>query len=138
MDKVMALSINQPWAMLIAMGIKDIENRNWDTGFRGKLYIHAGRDFDWKALNWLFNRGMHKEFNMIVEMFGLDFNFRRPTKRLEYFEAIIGTTVVDDMTLDYRWQWVVIEGTLLDKPIPMVGGKHLFEIDKDKLNTGDK
>lgn len=36
-----ALSIKQPWASLIAHGIKDIENRTWKTNFRGRIYIHA-------------------------------------------------------------------------------------------------
>src|SRR5690606_22562088 len=36
-----ALSIKQPWASLIAHGIKDIENRTWSTKFRGRIYIHA-------------------------------------------------------------------------------------------------
>ena len=35
------LSIKQPWASLIAHGIKDIENRTWKTNFRGKIFIHA-------------------------------------------------------------------------------------------------
>lgn len=43
-----ALSINQPWASLIAYGAKDIENRDWPTRFRGEFLIHAGlkRDGD--------------------------------------------------------------------------------------------
>jgi ASCH domain len=36
-----ALSIKQPWASLIAHGIKDIENRTWKTHFRGRIFIHA-------------------------------------------------------------------------------------------------
>jgi len=36
-----ALSIKQPWASLIAHGVKDIENRTWKTNFRGRIYIHA-------------------------------------------------------------------------------------------------
>ena len=36
-----ALSIKQPWASLIANGIKNIENRTWKTNFRGRIYIHA-------------------------------------------------------------------------------------------------
>jgi ASCH domain len=39
----MALSIRQPWAWLIVNGHKDIENRDWGTGFRGPLFIHAGK-----------------------------------------------------------------------------------------------
>jgi len=41
-----ALSIRQPWAWLIAHGIKDIENRNWSTDFRGEFFIHASKTFD--------------------------------------------------------------------------------------------
>lgn len=36
-----ALTIKQPWASLIAHGIKDIENRTWKTKYRGRIYIHA-------------------------------------------------------------------------------------------------
>ncbi|WDF45271.1 ASCH domain-containing protein [Chryseobacterium sp. KACC 21268] len=41
MKPIKALSIKQPWASLIAHGIKDIENRTWKTNFRGRIYIHA-------------------------------------------------------------------------------------------------
>lgn len=44
-----ALSIKQPWASLIAHGIKDIENRTWKTNFRGRIYIHASAKWDERA-----------------------------------------------------------------------------------------
>jgi hypothetical protein len=37
-----ALSIRQPWAWLIVSGHKDIENRGWNTNFRGRILVHAG------------------------------------------------------------------------------------------------
>lgn len=36
-----ALSIRQPWAWLIVNGYKDIENRSWNTKYRGQVLIHA-------------------------------------------------------------------------------------------------
>lgn len=36
-----ALSIKQPFASLIVLGIKDIENRTWYTNYRGRIYVHA-------------------------------------------------------------------------------------------------
>lgn len=36
-----ALSIRQPWAWLIIYGGKDIENRTWNTKFRGRFLVHA-------------------------------------------------------------------------------------------------
>lgn len=40
---MLALSIKQPWAFLIASGQKDIENRSWPTKYRGPILIHAGK-----------------------------------------------------------------------------------------------
>lgn len=38
---MIALSIKQPWAALIAHGIKDVENRSRRTNYRGKILLHA-------------------------------------------------------------------------------------------------
>jgi ASCH domain len=40
---MMALSIKQPWANLIASGKKTIETRLWDTKYRGPLLIVSSR-----------------------------------------------------------------------------------------------
>lgn len=41
-----ALSVNQPWAWVIVNGYKPVENRDWETKFRGEVLIHAGKKFD--------------------------------------------------------------------------------------------
>jgi hypothetical protein len=41
-----ALSVRQPWSWLIVQGFKDIENRTWQTNFRGTVLIHAGMTMD--------------------------------------------------------------------------------------------
>lgn len=46
-----ALSIMQPWAYLICIGVKPIENRTWWTAFRGPVLIHAGKKFD-RGFDW--------------------------------------------------------------------------------------
>lgn len=38
-----AVTLHQPWASLIALGVKTIETRSWSTAYRGPLAIHAGR-----------------------------------------------------------------------------------------------
>ena len=35
------ISIKEPFATLIANGIKKIETRSWKTNYRGELFIHA-------------------------------------------------------------------------------------------------
>jgi hypothetical protein len=36
-----AISLWQPWASAIALGIKSFETRSWSTSYRGPLVIHA-------------------------------------------------------------------------------------------------
>ncbi len=41
-----ALTIRQPWATLIILGHKNVENRTWQTAIRGQIAIHAGQSKD--------------------------------------------------------------------------------------------
>jgi hypothetical protein len=40
-----ALSLTQPWASAVALGLKRYETRSWPTGFRGDVCIHAAKGF---------------------------------------------------------------------------------------------
>jgi len=60
-----AISIKQPWASLIVEGIKDIENRNWFTHYRGRFYIHTGKGFDTQGAV-LVSR-LHPQYKCLVE-----------------------------------------------------------------------
>ena len=56
-----ALSFRQPWAWVVAKGIKPIENRNWPTEYRGLFLIHAGKTWDgnfWTTSPKHFHRGV--------------------------------------------------------------------------------
>ena len=44
------LTIKQPFATLIAEGIKEYEFRTWKTKYRGEVLIHAGKGIDKKAM----------------------------------------------------------------------------------------
>ncbi|MEX0718661.1 MAG: ASCH domain-containing protein [Planctomycetaceae bacterium] len=41
-----ALTVWQPWASLLALGMKRYETRGWLTSYRGPLAIHAGAKRD--------------------------------------------------------------------------------------------
>jgi hypothetical protein len=49
------LSVRQPWAQLIALGIKSVENRGEHFGpdYVGWLYIHASKLYDNDAEQWI-------------------------------------------------------------------------------------
>ena len=65
--RIMALTVQQPWAYAILTGEKTVENRSWSTGYRGPLAIHAAaRDDaaghrDYRIIDLLARRGAHED-----------------------------------------------------------------------------
>ncbi len=47
------LTIKQPYASLIAVGLKRYEFRTWKTNYRGDFLIHAGKSVDKEAIKRL-------------------------------------------------------------------------------------
>ena len=45
-----AITIKQPYATLIAEGLKEYEFRTWKTKYRGDILIHAGKSVDRDAM----------------------------------------------------------------------------------------
>ena len=44
------ITLKQPWASLVASGLKKYEFRSWKTNYRGDILIHAGKGVDKEAL----------------------------------------------------------------------------------------
>ena len=44
------ITIKQPFASLIAAGLKEYEFRTWKTNYRGEILIHAGKSIDKDAI----------------------------------------------------------------------------------------
>lgn len=51
-DRVVALSVKQPWAALLVAGIKAVEIRTWPTKRRGRVLIHASKAADTRPEGW--------------------------------------------------------------------------------------
>lgn len=75
-----AISLLQPWASLLIMGVKTIETRSWQTAYRGSLLIHASKG---KKGNVLCKQGVLREH--IPDFTALPFG------------AIIGTATLQDI-----------------------------------------
>jgi len=133
-----ALSIRQPWAWLICVGYKDVENRSWRTKFRGRIYVHAGKTKDTTV-------PQHSLFGETWMLDRLSYG-----QRLDYFVArkdrgaIIGEVdIVDCLFRDpdevarihSRWAepgqygFILASPVLYQKPIPCRGMLGFFEPD---------
>lgn len=51
-DPPYALSVKQPWAALLALGVKTVEVRTWPATRRGPVLIHASRVPDPRPEAW--------------------------------------------------------------------------------------
>ncbi|URM37161.1 ASCH domain-containing protein [Flavobacterium anhuiense] len=138
-----ALSIKNPWAFLIASGIKDIENRTWRTNFRGKIQIHVSAkiawvDFTLKQLKELESHdinlpgaGYPKEWLTVSAIIGeveiIDCVINHSSIWAEK-TPIKGYTVEGEPLFEHRpiWNWVLANAVLYEKPILNVKGKLSF------------
>lgn len=120
-----ALSIIQPWASLIATGIKDIENRTWRTSYRGEFLIHASGKhlkLGWAALT----PEQYKAAQRLICPFGTVND-----SKLLPVSAIIGKATLADCVQNHPsvwaeegvWHWVLKDMVLFDKPILNVKGR---------------
>ncbi|MDB5252702.1 MAG: hypothetical protein JWP27_1871 [Flaviaesturariibacter sp.] len=129
-----ALSLLQPWATLVVMGLKTIETRSWTTGYRGPLLIHAstGRAGALLAAEPPFTRHIHSfaalPFGALLGIVNLD--------EIVPVESLAGTGIsLRRLTLEEkafgddtagRWGWILSGARAFDKPIPMRGSLGLW------------
>lgn len=137
-----ALSIKQPWASLIAHGIKDIENRTWKTNFRGRIYIHAS------------GIAVKEKFSVLSQEQRFEAETHPKNFNVLYFDdlpksAIIGEVDIVDCVINHpsiwadkskavhsgyfdlgrnkpTYNWVLTNAVLYDEPILNVKGKLSF------------
>lgn len=123
-----ALSLWQPWASAIFVGLKEYETRSWKTKYRGPLLIHAAKKkFDRHQFFVLDSRLQADGLNLANLPYG----------------ALLGTIELVDIQptelltpsnteSDYgiwtpgRFAWRFENFQLFEDPIPCVGRQGLF------------
>ncbi len=133
------ISLLQPWASLVVMGVKIIETRSWRTNYRGELLIHASSGKKGSVL------AKEPPFKNYI-----------PDFSLLPFSAIIGKVILDEvlpveilflsdehlntLTLeqkafgDYtrgRYAWLLSGAVALPSPIYIKGALNLWEYKGD-------
>lgn len=89
------ISILQPYAWLIVNGHKDIENRDWQTRFRGRILIHAGK------------RDSRRDHDEYAEEMLEDFDIRMPAFEQMQLGGIVGSATITDCVREHSSRWKV-------------------------------
>ncbi len=126
-----ALSLTQPWASLVAAGLKQWETRSWSTNYRGALAIHASKGFPKWARDFAFDEheaeGIPAPLSLprgavlcIVKL--------KSVQRTELISPKLST--LEKHYGDYepgRFAWELELVELFDAPIPAIGSLGLWE-----------
>jgi len=136
-----ALSLHQPWATLVILGIKRLETRAWQTDHTGRLAIHASRTFS-PAGRQLFRQAPFR--SLLAEAgFALEGDLPRG--------ALLGTVLLqrclrtEEMDLDAladvdravgnfgpgRWVWFLEQPEPFVRPISYRGKLGVFSVPEE-------
>lgn len=122
-----AISVQQPFALLEVLGIKDVENRTWKTDYRGRVYIHACA---WKKDLSIYQ--LTEEQKSIVSKYPIVKSLL-DEKELIY-SAIIGHVDIVDIVEDSssvwalkdHYHWILANPVMFESTIVNVKGKLNF------------
>ena len=130
-----ALSLYQPHATAMAMGIKKVETRSWYTSYRGDLLIHAAKRFPEEYKQFaecevaLGRIPWHLPFGQLVAIVTvIDV---RKTEELQY-----DISALERLYGDYsfgRFGFVTDNLRTFKEPIPYRGHQGFFEVDDHLL-----
>lgn len=131
-----AISIKQPWAYLIAAGIKDIENRTWKCPekYIGKrVLIHASASapksirklLNADQINTVFKSDLYNDTN-----FAKIYNTGALIGSVEIVDCVVNhssiwaekTNLPEQLSNECIWNWVLANPILFDEPILNVKG----------------
>lgn len=130
-----ALSIKQPWAWAIVNlpkeFRKDIENRTWNTKYRGEFLVHASKGFDADGYD-----------RMCSYLKKLGYTGAIPSKKEFVYGAIIGKTKLVDVVpislsiwFEGVWGFKLKDSIPFNNPIPYKGQLKFFIIDDTIFTT---
>lgn len=138
-----AISLWEPWASAMALGLKTVETRSWPTAYRGQLIICSAKRIMGREEEHLFcTHVICTDWPMpiygcalcAVELYDMlptngtrEFWPAKEGQRLSSKEEALG---------DYspgRWMWITRNCRRFKTPFPVTGRQGLFELSDDML-----
>lgn len=157
MTEYKAISLHQPWASLVALGIKKYETRSWNTKYRGKVLICSAK-VSYTPNTWLGDYLISDITNAICELAGMEascktaldfFNCNLPlgkvlcvvnledcikveSKQVSQLEQLCGNWTPG------RYAWELANLMPLPEPIPIKGRQGLWTPDSSIIQEVEK
>lgn len=104
------ITLKQPWATLVAEGLKKYEFRSWKYNYRGEILIHAGKGIDKEAIKRFENLNLKYPQSKIVAKVKLldciELNDEMNKKIVKENELVYGNR---HDRIGYAWKLELIE-----------------------------
>lgn len=133
-----ALSLWQPWASLIACGLKRVETRSWATSYRGPVLIHAAKRWTADELDALARlRAEHPRVaDELPDVRELPLGAVVAVARIAECHQMTYDWIEDQTDLERdvggweadRFGWVLEGVRALPAPVPCVGAQGLWSV----------
>lgn len=134
------ISLWQPWASLVADGLKKVETRSWVTNYRGPIAIHAaarpltsierGLVYIWGCRGIVPTDWASKVFDRGLPL-GCVIATGHLVDCIPAVEMLNGLSAREDEFGDFsdgRWGWMLDDVVRLEKPIRCRGRQGLFDV----------
>lgn len=133
------LSVKNPWAHLIVEGIKDVENRNWQTLHRGKVLIHASKKWDVLGMKCSDFFCWYNDWQKMSALRAYQYDVKHIP-----CGCIIGHVEVCDIVKDDggdfsewkipgQYHWILRNAVIYEKPTFVAGALGLWDFEESKL-----
>lgn len=137
--RIKAITLWNPWALLMAAGAKTIETRSWGTKYKGPLAIHAAKKKDAALLQYWtmpvyrdvleasgYNEPDDRFFGCIVAVVNLQGCWPSEKLRARLEETGRLKEIEFGNYAPGRYGWVTNELKKLKRPIPTKGAQGLW------------
>ena len=133
------ISLKQPYAYLLASGIKSIEIRKWNTNFRGEFLIHASKTVHDEAKTVYHVDEADLTKGAIIGKAYL-YGVKKYTKRDDFINDYGKHFSLDKANMESsfkRYGFLIHNSMLFEKSIPYSGKLGFFEVSSFTLETSD-
>jgi hypothetical protein len=138
-----AISLYQPWATLVVLGIKRLETRRWQTTHSGLLAIHASRTFPAEGRELC----RQEPFRSLLARAGFSDEYELPRGALLGMVQLRRCLRIEEIDLESlaeaertagdfspgRWAWVLEQAEPFLLPISCPGQRGVFTVSREFL-----
>jgi hypothetical protein len=143
------LTVWEPYASLLVMGLKEYETRGWETKYRGPLIIQAAKLNDnarkndiYRVVRMLREQGMDKEAEALFESCGRSFGCAVGVVELTGCKPMLDGGSVIENSIGFfgegRFGWKCDDPRKFLSTISVVGKQGLWNPSEELMNAAKK